>query len=792
MKSSTFFFSVIQKCLFVGFLSLFLFLPKQALTQLNVDSLSHVNYQQLHDANLNDVWGYVDEMGNEYALVGTSKGTSIVNVTDPTNPVEVFWLPGSTSIWRDPSSHGDYAYVTTEAEDGLLIIDLSPLPQDTNLTTTLYTGPANNPWQSAHTCFVDENGYAYVFGANRGNGGVIILDVFTNPMAPIEVGVFDNWYCHDGYVRNDTMYLANIYAGFFSLVDVSDKANPVLLGTKTTPSSFTHNSWPSDNGQYVFTTDEISGAFIAAYDISDPTNIVEVDRIQNSPGSGIIPHNTHVMGDYLITSYYSDGVVIHDITYPYNIIKVAEYDTYEGQTISYDGCWGVYPFLPSGTILAADITNGLFVLGPTYQQAAYLEGIVRDQQSNLPLNDVFVKIVGDDQSDLTNSSGFYATGIFSPGIYNVTYEKVGYFPKTESVTLIQGQIVIQNTELIPIPPYNLDIKVYELGTTIPISGAQIKLIHPLLVHEGITNGIGEESLTLYYQDGAFYNIQVGKWGFVTSCFDMQLDSSTGSIIVYLEKGYYDDFEFDFSWTIIGNATTGLWERGIPNPTNNTMIGTDAPYDCGSIGFVTGNAANLNSDFDDVDEGYTTLISPQMDLTSLSNPHINFARSFFCYHGPGQFDDTLKVFISNGSTSVLLDQIGGPQGNEMSYAFQSIPINGLLTINNTMQIYVTISDENPNINITEAAFDHFWVSNYITTDILETTKEEFSLYPNPSNEKITIENAEIDSYVHIRDLNGKVQKTIQVSANKMEIDLQCLTAGIYIIQNLGQSIRFIKL
>ena len=792
MKSSTFFFSVIQKCLFVGFLTLFLCLPNQAFAQLNVDSLSHINYQQLHAANLNDVWGYVDELGNEYALVGTSKGTSIVNVTDPTNPVEVFWLPGSTSIWRDPSSHGDYAYVTTEAEDGLLIIDLSPLPQATNLTTTLYTGPANNPWQSAHTCFVDENGYAYVFGANRGNGGVIILDVFTNPMAPVEVGVFDNWYCHDGYVRNDTMYLANIYAGFLSLVDVSDKANPVLLGTKTTPSSFTHNSWPSDNGQYVFTTDEISGAFIAAYDISDPTNILEVDRIQNSPGSGIIPHNTHVMGDYLITSYYSDGVVIHDITYPYNMIKVAEYDTYEGQTISYDGCWGVYPFLPSGTILAADITNGLFILGPTYQQAAYLEGIVTDEQSNLTLNDVLVKIVGDDQSDLTNSTGFYATGIFSPGIYNVTYEKVGYFPKTESVTLIQGHIVIQNTELTPINPFNLDIKVYELGTTIPISGAQIKLIHPMLVHEGITNGIGEESLTLYYQDGAFYNIQVGKWGFVTSCFDIQLDSLTGSIIVYLEKGYYDDFEFDFSWAIIGDATTGIWERGIPNPTNNTMIGTDAPYDCGSIGFVTGNAANLNPDFDDVDEGYTTLISPQMDLTSLTNPHINFARSFFCYHGPGQFDDTLKVFISNGSTSVLLDQIGGPQGNEMSYAFQSIPINGLLTINNTMQISVTISDENPNINITEAAFDHFWVSNYITTDISENTKEKFSLYPNPSNEKITIENAEIDSYVHIRDLNGKIQKTIQVSTSKMEIDLQSLSAGIYIIQNLGQSIRFIKL
>ena len=41
--------------------------------QLNVDSLSHIDYLQLHGANLNDVWGYVDELGNEYAIVGTSK-----------------------------------------------------------------------------------------------------------------------------------------------------------------------------------------------------------------------------------------------------------------------------------------------------------------------------------------------------------------------------------------------------------------------------------------------------------------------------------------------------------------------------------------------------------------------------------------------------------------------------------------------------------------------------------------------------------------------------------------------
>ena len=142
------------------------FLSASVAGQMNVDSLSHISYQQLHGANLNDVWGYEDELGNEYAIVGTSKGTSIVNVTDPSNPVEVFWYPGTESIWRDPSVYGDFAYVTTEAEDGLLIIDLSPLPQSTNLPTSVYTGPPGQTWSSAHTCFCDNQGFAYVFGSN--------------------------------------------------------------------------------------------------------------------------------------------------------------------------------------------------------------------------------------------------------------------------------------------------------------------------------------------------------------------------------------------------------------------------------------------------------------------------------------------------------------------------------------------------------------------------------------------------------------------------------------------------
>lgn len=785
------FIGLLSKSIFtIIFLFYFENLSAQIEIPLNMDSLSHIDYQQLHQANLNDVWAYADGQGNEYAIVGTSKGTSIINVTNPSNPFEVFWLPGTESIWRDPCVYGDYAYITTEAEDGLTIIDLSPLPESNNLPNTIYTGPLGNSWQSAHTCFVSADGYAYIFGSNRGNRGAIILDVNTNPMSPIEVGDFDEWYVHDGYERNDTLYLAHIYEGFISLVDVSDKANPVLIGTRTTPNNFAHNVWPSQNGQFIFTTDEISGAYLAAYDISNPTAIVEVDRIQNSPGAGIIPHNTHIKGDFAITSYYSDGVIIHDVTYPYNMIKVASFDTYPGQTIGFDGCWGVYPFLPSGTILASDITKGLFILNANYQKASYLEGIVRDESDNQVLNDVQVQIISNDQDERTNSNGFYATGLFGNGTYQVSFFKVGYYPKTETVQLIQGQIVNLETVLTPIPPFGLNVRVYEAGTLTPITDAIINLKIPLITHEGNSNGLGERDFSLYYAEE--YQIIVGKWGYISNCFQQVLDENTITLTIELSKGYYDDFELDFGWIVSSTASTGIWERGIPNPTDGTMVGFDAPYDCGEIAFVTGNNSNLNPDFDDVDEGQTLLISPQMDLTSYLTPYINFARSFYCYHGVSPFDDTLKIFLSNGTTSVLIDQIGGPQGNLMSYEYVSIPITGLLPITNTMQLTVKISDEDPNINITEAAFDHFRVTENSTLANNENTNQtQRFIFPNPTNQHFKIKESKIGNEIKIYDIQGKLTFSQKLIADEQEINIGELENGTYFIHYQNNHFKVIK-
>ena len=114
-------------------------------------------------------------------------------------------------------------------------------------------------------------------------------------------GIFDDSYLHDGMARGDTLWGGAINNGYMAVVDVSNKSNPQVLATQNTPHNFTHNCWISDDGQTVYTTDEISGAFLAAYDVSDVNNISELDRIQSNPGSGVIPHNTHFMNNFIIS-----------------------------------------------------------------------------------------------------------------------------------------------------------------------------------------------------------------------------------------------------------------------------------------------------------------------------------------------------------------------------------------------------------------------------------------------------------------------------------------------------------
>jgi len=326
-------------------------------SSLNMDLLGVIDY----DETINDIWGYSNG-NNEYALVGTNEGFSVVDITIPENPTELFFIEGTETIWRDIKTWNNYAYVVCDnCPDGLLIVDLNDLSGNTyNFNTDFF--------DKAHNLFIDENGYLYAFGGDP--YGAMILNLNNDPMNPVLEGGFLDYYLHDGMVRGDTLWGGAISQGIFTVVNVTDKSNPSLMSSYPTSANFTHNCWISEDGNTLFTTDEVSGAYIGAYDVSNIYDIEQSNLIQEWTGLGnVVPHNTHVIGNYLVTSYYTSGVTIVDASDPYNLTEVAYFDTspqYEGN--GFNGCWGAYPYLPSGLILATDRENGLHILSTPYSE----------------------------------------------------------------------------------------------------------------------------------------------------------------------------------------------------------------------------------------------------------------------------------------------------------------------------------------------------------------------------------------------------------------------------------------
>lgn len=427
-----------------------------AQSNLNVQFRSQLPYGS--NVDLANIWGYVDSLGNEYALVGAQTGLSIVDVTNPSNPVQKFFVPGTNSFWREVQVWGKYAYVTTEGCcNGLQIVDLSKLPASVNSRFWTGTGSVAGAVGRIHSIHI-RDGFAYLNGSQLFGGATLIVSL-ADPWNPVYLGNTqmslsgNQRYVHDCFVRNDTLWGAHIYAGFFSVINISNKAAPVLINTQNTPGNFTHNVWMPDNGRgLLFTTDEVSNSYLASYDVTNTGNITFLDRLQGTPGSGSIIHNTCIRNNYAINSYYKDGITIVDVSRPDNLITIGRYDTYtQGAGNGFNGAWGVYPFLPSGNILVSDIDNGLFVLTPSYNRACYLEGMVRDSCTGLLLYNTTVTITGGTHhAELSKLNGIYKTGTALQGVYDVVFTKTGYQALTvKNVYLQNGVLTALDVKLIP-------------------------------------------------------------------------------------------------------------------------------------------------------------------------------------------------------------------------------------------------------------------------------------------------------------------------------------------------------
>ncbi len=336
----------------------------------------------------NDVWGFKHPSnGTEVAIIGGMEDIFFYNVTNPANPVLIYTydvtnLNGSTngSLWRDFKTFGNYAYACSDEGDaGLIIFDLSQVP-----TTVTKVYQSNQFWNRAHNIYIDvPNARLYAAGPNTQSPGIIILDLSQAPANPTllkstSLTPYGGGYVHDIHVRNNIAYCSHGSLHKLNMYNVANVNAITVVGTieNYQEAGYNHSSWVSPDGTHLVMADETHGSDLKLVDITDPLNI-STDDIHTfysellgagAPGSSIA-HNPFILGDLAFIAYYHDGVQVFDISNPLNIVRVAYLDTYPDNVdyFGYDGCWGVYPFLPSGIILASDGNNGLFVMEITNQ-----------------------------------------------------------------------------------------------------------------------------------------------------------------------------------------------------------------------------------------------------------------------------------------------------------------------------------------------------------------------------------------------------------------------------------------
>ena len=347
---------------------------------------------------LNDVWGWTDpESGKEYALVGHLEAAVFVDVSDASNPVYLGQLPrteGSPgSTWRDIKVYRDHAYIVADGagEHGMQVFDLRQLRHLTEVPVTFEATVHYDRIHSAHNIVIDEEtGFAFAVGASGGGescgGGLHMIDI-REPQSPTFAGCFADattgrrktGYSHDAqcvvYRGPDTEHLGKqICVGAnetaISIADVTDKENPVAIGSGSYPDAgYVHQDWLSEDQRYFYQndeTDELSGKAertrTLVWDVSDLDDPVMVKEFFGPTSA--TDHNLYVRGQLMYQTNNASGLRVLDISDPEDPVEVGFFDTtpYGTDEAGFNGTWSSYPYFESGIVVVTSRREGLFIV----------------------------------------------------------------------------------------------------------------------------------------------------------------------------------------------------------------------------------------------------------------------------------------------------------------------------------------------------------------------------------------------------------------------------------------------
>lgn len=357
----------------LAIISVFTLNLSKAQDSLNISMLYNWNDSTIpgtsaYDNPYNEIWGYSNESG-EYAIIGSTMGTHIFDVSDVDNISQVAFVEGAATgsaiVHRDYDNYNNYLYmVCQEGPSTLQIADMSYLPDSVHV---IYDD--NEFIKGAHNIFIDStSAKLYCMDVYPSSGSFIPLRILSieDPEAPTLLhDMSPGNDVHDIYVRNDTGFLNMGWGSALYVYDFSDTENPDFLGSLDTyiGQGYNHSGWLSDDGNTYVMGDETHGSPVKVLDVSDLSDMEIIATMSSDVDELSIPHNQIIKGNLIYSSYYYDGIYVWDIEDPENPALVGFYDTCTlPNSDNYKGCWGVYPFLPSGLLLVSDMQNGLFVL----------------------------------------------------------------------------------------------------------------------------------------------------------------------------------------------------------------------------------------------------------------------------------------------------------------------------------------------------------------------------------------------------------------------------------------------
>ncbi len=307
-------------------------------------------------------WGWTSPSNREYAIIGYWNGTAVYDITNDSNVVQCDTIPGPTSFYnyREFTVLGHYLYIVSEGQNnnaGLQIVDLQYLPDSVkHVKNWTFAG-----YSTTHTIKSDGN-FLYLNGSNYNGGGIVILDV-TDRENPVRRGNGPAPYSHDCFVKDDTVYAANIYSpnSRMSIINVTNKDNPQLVGSFVYPNAVCHNVWFSSNRRWLLTTDEGGSNHLKIWDAASLSNITLV--YEYIPYESAMVHNAYFKGDTIFMAHYRAGIIALDVSnLPAQPTVIGYYDTFTGSGTAYQGAWNVYPYYNSGKFIGSDIATGLYVL----------------------------------------------------------------------------------------------------------------------------------------------------------------------------------------------------------------------------------------------------------------------------------------------------------------------------------------------------------------------------------------------------------------------------------------------